>query len=209
MTAPAAMLARRQLRLVALSVLQALPGMAEVESPPVTATAPSQMPYAAVRCGAERKVGATKQQATFTTTSTLEILARVSASTKEAAQDAIEALGYQIEQQLFGAPAFIALVQQVASVSTTTEINGDGSQYQAGIEMSVDCELYEVFDPVLINPGNYPALEGVNLHVDTQRPFDANGIYAGSPFPASIAPAPRASGPDGRDEIAANVDLSQ
>jgi hypothetical protein len=205
MTAPTPVLARRQVRVAAMAALGALTDVT-LESPPVTATAPKQLPHVGVRCGTERKAAEGKRLPKFTTTATIEVIARVSASTKEAAQDALEALAARIEAALFGSVDLIALVQKM-DVTTTTEISGEGSTYLAGVEMSIDCELYEVFDPVLLNPDDYPALQGVNLHVDTARPFDANGIYAASPFPDSVTPAPRTSGPDGRDEIAANIDL--
>ena len=151
-----ATLARRQLRTTLLTALQALVGIT-VESPPTTATAPRQLPYVGLRCGAERKVAEGKRLAKFTTTSTLEILARVAAPTQEAAQDALEQLAGQIEAAVFGDVAFIALVQQL-NVTTNTEISAEGSTFLGGLEMSIDCELYEVFDPTQINP--YPARRG-------------------------------------------------
>lgn len=206
MTAPTPVLARRQVRVAALAALTAALTDVTLECPPVTPVAPKQLPYAGLRCGIERKAAEGKRLAKFTTTATLEVIARVSASTKEAAQDALEALGARIEVALFGSVDLIALVQQM-NATTTTDISAEGSTYLAGLEMSIDCELYEVFEPVVLNPDAYPSLQGINLHLDTQRPYDADGIYAGSPFPDSVTPAPRTSGPDGRDEIAANVDL--
>lgn len=205
----AAMLARRQLRLAALPVLQALTGV-KVESPPVTATAPKQMPYVGLRCGIDRKAAqATQQLATFTTTATLEVIARVSATTGEAAQDAIEDLAYRIEQAVLSLVPLLNLLQKVAAVTTTTEISAEGSAYQAGVEMAFDCEVFEIYDPVVINPGDYPLLEGIDVHIDAGRPYDANGIYTGSPFPASVTPASRTTGPDGRDEGTLVIDLPQ
>lgn len=201
----ATMLARRQLRLAVLAVLQTtLTGVALIESPSATATQPKQMPYVGLRCGNERKVSFAKQLPSFTTTTTLEIIARVAASNAQDAQDAIEALAYQIEQAVLCAPSVITLLQQVAGVTTVTDISGEGSQYQAGVEMSFDCELPEVFEAVITD-----AFEGVNLHVDAVRPFDANGVYLDPPFPASVTPAPRTAGPDGRDEGYITVDLPQ
>lgn len=205
MTAPTPILARRQVRVAALAALNSLVGVT-VESPPATATAPRQLPHVGLRCGTERKVAEGKRLAKFTTTAPLEVIARVSSSTKEGAQDDLEALAARIEVALFGSVDLVGLVQQM-NVTTTTEISAEGSTFLGGMEMSIDCELYEVFDPVQLNPDSYPALQGVNVHVDTQRPFDANGIYAATPFPDSVAPPPRTSGPDGRDEIAANIDL--
>lgn len=206
MTAPTPVLGRRQVRVAALAALTAALPDVTLESPPVTPTAPKQLPYAGLRCGTERKAAEGKRLPKFTTTATLEVIARVSATSKEAAQDALEALAARIEVALFGSVDLVDLVQKM-DVTTTTDISVEGSTYLAGVEMSIDCELYEVFDPVLLNPDNYQSLQGINLHVDTQRPYDANGIYAASPFPDSVTPAPRTSGPDGRDEIAANVDL--
>lgn len=207
MTAP--MLARRQLRTTALAALQAALTGVTVESPPTTATAPDQMPYVGLRCGPERKVSAAKQLPEFTTTCTLEILGRTSAATQESAQDQIEDLANRIELAVFGAPSLIKLLQQISNVASNTEINGEGSLYQAEVQISIDCELFEVFDPTVIAPTNYPGLAGVNVHVDAVRPFDANGIYAPLPFPDSVAPAPRTAGPDGRDEGGLTIDLPQ
>lgn len=206
------MLARRRLRLAALGVLQGLTttaGVAVVESPPATATQPKQMPYIGLRCGIERKAAVAGQMPNFTTTVALEVTARVAATTQQAVQDAIEALGFAIEQALLGAPSVVTLASKVVGVTTTTEINAEGSAYQAESLMAFDFELPEWFDPTQIAPANYPALQGLNLHVDAGRPYDANGIYTGSPFPASVIPAPRASGPDGRDEGYAEIDLPQ
>ncbi len=203
----AAMLARRQLRLAALPALQALTGVT-VDCPPVLSTPPKKMPYVGLRCGTERKAGpVTQQLATFTTTVPLEIIARVSATTKEAAQDEIEALAYRIEQAVLSLVTLTALVQKIAGVTTTTEISGEGSAFQAGIEMIVDCEVFEEFDPTVINADNYPRLEGVNVHVDAGRPFDATGDYPDAPFPDAVPPAPRTSGPDGRDEGSLVIDF--
>lgn len=205
MTAP--ILGRRELRLAVLAVLQALPGITTVESPPATSTQPKEMPYIGLRCGTERKGSFEKQMPEFTTTATLEILVRAAATTREAAQDAIEALANAIELAVFGAPSVIKMLQQVAGVTSTTEINGEGSAYQAETLISIDCEFVEVFDPTVIAPANYPPLEGANVHVDTVHPFDKNGVYLNLPFPASVTPAPRTAGPDGRDEGYLQLDL--
>lgn len=204
MTAP--ILGRRELRLAVQAVLQALPGVT-VESPPATATAPKQMPYIGLRCGTERKASVEKQMPEFTTTATLEILARVAATTAPAAQDGIESLVNSIELAVFGAPSVVKLLQQIASVTSTTEISGEGSAYQAETLIAIDCEFFEVFDPTVIAPANYPALEGVDVHLDAVHPADPTGVYTGSPFPASVTPAPRTAGPDGRDEGYLQIDL--
>ena len=207
MTAP--ILARRELRLAVLAVLQVLPGIAKVDSPPASATQPKEMPYIGLRCGTERKSSVEKQMPEFTTTATLDILLRVFATTAAAAQDGIEDLANVVELAVLGAPTVIKLLQQVAGVTSTTEISGEGSAYQAETLISMDCEMFEAFDPTVISPANYPALQGVNVHVDAGQPFDASGTYAGSLFPGSVTAAPRIAGPDGRDEGTLVIDLPQ
>lgn len=207
MTAP--ILARRGMRLAVLAALRTLPGITTVESPPATATQPKEMPYIGLRCGSERKASQAKQLPTFTTTATIEILIRAAAATKEAVQDAIEALANSVELAVFGAPTVVALMQQAANVTSSTEISGEGSQYQAETLISIDFEMFETFEPAVIAPANYPAFEGVNVHVDAGRPYDANGVYLDPPFPDSVEPAPRTAGPDGRDEGYIEIDLPQ
>lgn len=197
-------IARRDLRLAVKAALQAIDGIT-FESPPTTATAPKQLPYIGLRCGPDRKVGWGKQQlAKFTTTSTMEILARASATTQEGAQDAIESLVALIEDAVFRNVAVLKQISAIPNVNSNTEISGEGSQYQAECQISIDFEMAEVF-----YPAPPPAFEGVNLHVDAGRPFDASGTYTGSPFPASVDPAPRTAGPDGRDEGLLQIDLPQ
>jgi hypothetical protein len=197
-------IARRDLRVAVLAALQTIVGVT-IESPPTTATAPKQLPYIGLRCGPERKVGWGKQQlGEFTTTSTMEILARASAPTEEGAQDAIEALVASVEDAVFTNVAVLKIVSAIPSAASTTEISGEGSLYQAECQISIDFEMTEVFEPA-----PPPAFEGVNVHVDAGRPFDASGTYTGTPFPASVRPAPRTAGPDGRDEGLLQIDLPQ
>lgn len=77
----------------------------------------------------------------------------------------------------------------------------------AELLMHIEVEFYqgpEAFFPIVAVP-----LDSIGLHVDTAQPFDPNGTYANPPFPASVHPAPRTSGPDGRDEGALNINLPQ
>lgn len=200
-------LARRQIREAVKAVLTVLTGVT-VESPGDWDTPPGKLPNIKLRCGTERKQSVTKSMPEFTTTVTLEVLARVVASTDVDAQDQIEALGQIIEQAILGAPAFIKILQQVSSITTVTEITSEGQRHLAGIQMLIDCEVFESFDPTEINPSAYPALQEMLIHVDTAKPFDATGTYAAPPFPDSVTPAPRTSGPDGRDEGTLQIDLT-
>jgi hypothetical protein len=77
----------------------------------------------------------------------------------------------------------------------------------AELAMSIEVKFYqgpEVFFPIPTNP-----LQTVDINVDTAAPFDPNGTYANPPFPSAVNPAPRTSGPDGRNEGALTISLPQ
>jgi hypothetical protein len=141
---------------------------------------------------------------------TLEIESRAAGANAAAAQDAIELLDFAIEQALFTNYALVSLVQQM-NIDSETEITADGRVHFGATKMTIRCEICEVFDPLLdapapLQPVAVP-LAGVNLHVDMIGTFDPNGTYLNPPFPSSVTPAPRSSGPDGRDEGALNINF--
>ncbi len=216
---PEPMLARRQVRLAALAALQTIPGLA-VQSPGDWNTPAAKMPAALLRAAAERKDSAVKQIAEFTTTVTLDIGLRVQAATAEAAQDALEALGYAVEQALFTNYALVGLCQQIEGVDVDVEITSEGREHIGGAHMRVNCEVFEAFDPSDAAPALTPwppvvpatvALQTAGIHLDMAAPFDASGTYTPSPdAPAyTPTPAPRTTGPDGRDEAALDITLPQ
>jgi hypothetical protein len=201
-------LARRQLRLSAKAVIAALTGVT-VESPGDWNIVPSKLPNIRVRVPSERKSSSTRSMPTFTTTASLQILATLQAGTADDAQDQIDALGQLIEAAFFSAQPLVRMCQQFTSVNTEVEVTAEGERHIARMLMTVDCEMFESFDPTEINPADYPALQQLNVHVDMLAPFDPSGTYANPPFPDSVTPAPRTSGPDGRDEGRLQIDLPQ
>lgn len=194
--------ARRQLRLLTVAAVQQITGVT-VLSPGDWETPPKNLPEIKVRVPSDRKVSTAKSAPTFTTTVTAEILVRVSGATDVAALDAIEALGAQIEDALFGMVSLISIIQQIASVTTQTLVTADGASHIGASLMSVDFEVFEAFDPSTL--AALPALQQILVNVDTARPFDAVGTYASPPFPGSVNPAPRTVGPDGRNEATLQV----
>ena len=196
--------ARRQIRLLTVAAVQTLTGVT-VLSPGDWETPPKNLPEIKVRAPSDRKVSAAKSAPNFTTTVTVEILARVSGVTDVAALDAIEALGAQIEDAVFGMSSLIAVIQQVASVSTQTLVTADGASHIGAALMSVDFEVFEAFDPSSI--AGLPTLQQILVNVDTVHPFDAAGTYTSLPFPASVTAAPRTAGPDGRNEATLQITL--
>ena len=198
--------ARRQLRLLTVQAVQAFTGVT-VLSPGDWETPSRNFPEIKVRCPSDSKLSVAKAMPSFTTTVTIEILARVSAPTDVAALDAIEALGQRIEDAVFGMAALVRVIQQVASVTTQTAVTSDGLTHIAGALVTVGLEVFESFDPSLIDPSAMQALQTVLVNLDTAHPFDATGTYASPPFPASVTPAPRVTGPDGRNEAGLQITL--
>lgn len=196
-------LARRRLRLTAKAVLEVLTGIS-VDSPGDWKVKPSRLPNIRLRVPSERKASVTKTIPEFTTTVSLEIMAILQAKTAEAAQDQIDALGVIIESAFFRAPTLVQMCQQFSTVSTQVEITAEGVQHEAQMLMTVDCEMFEDFEP-----RGFPALEMIDVHLDLLRPFDPSGTYPDPPFPASVTAAPRTTGPDGRDEGELQITLPQ
>ncbi len=206
------MLARRQIRLAALAALAGnqFTGVT-IDSPGDWATPPEALPAILLRAPDDRKESITKGAPEFTTTCGIEIEARVGAADAAAAQDAIEALCYAVEMALFTNTALMRIVSQVSSVDSRTEITSDGKIHFGGAKMLFSFEVPEMFDSYGqfdTSVGEQPVvLTSFGLHFDAGAPFDATGTYANPMFPAT--PAPRTSGPDGRDEGALDISLPQ
>jgi hypothetical protein len=223
MTAPMQpMLARRQLRLAAVGALTPLQTSAQIatlDTPGDWATPPEKLPAVLLRTGRGRKDSINKGMAEFNTTIILEIEARVEAITAQAAQDAIEALAYAIENALYTDYNVIGMVQQVVSVDEEIEITSEGKRHLGGIKMAITFEMVEIFDPTATPPAltTWPvvppatvSMTSMGIHFDMMGTFDANGTYTppvDSP-PYTPVPAPRTTGPDGRDEAALNLTLT-
>lgn len=205
------MTARRQVRLAVLAALSGASLGATIQCPGDWETPPSKLPAILMRVSGDRKESIMRGPPEFTTTVTVEIEARVEAATAEAAQDALEALCYAIECAIFTNYALTSIIQQVASIDSVIDITADGRRQLGGAMMTFAFELVEVFDPVLQSPVQPVAvpLTEVQLHNDMLGTFDPAGTYANPPFPASVTPAPRTTGPDGRDEGALDINLPQ
>ena len=200
-------MALRQLRLAVLAALNAANLGANIDSPGDWSTPPEKLPAILLRVSQEQKEPVSKGQVQFTTVSGVELEARVEATTAVDAQDAIEDLGARIERALFTNHDLIAMVQQVAWVKSSIDIRSEGKKHIGGIKMLIGFEMYEAFDP--FDAQDPPPLTEIGLHVDLAAPFDAAGTYVNPPFPNAVSPAPRTSGPDGRDEGFLDIQLPQ
>jgi len=216
------MLARRQLRLAVLGAINAVKTSAQIatiDSPGDWNTPPEKLPAVLMRSGRGRRDSLTKGMAEFNTAIVIEIEARVEAATAAAAQDAIEALAYAVENAIFTDYNVIGMVQQVTSVDEEIEITSEGKRHLGGIKMAITFEMVEMFDPGIApqTQTTWPAVEAAivtlasaGIHLDLAGTFDATGTYtppADSP-PYTPVAAPRTTGPDGRDEAALSLPLT-
>lgn len=156
--ADAQMTARRQVRLAVLAALQGAGLGCQIESPGDWTTPPEKLPAILMRATADRKQGAMPGQSEFTTSVTIQIEARIEAGDAGRAQDAIEALSYDIECAVLTNYEVLRIVQQVASVDTTVEISSNGMQHLAGVAMSFAFEVFEFFDPFTQSPNQPVAM---------------------------------------------------
>jgi len=134
----------------------------------------------------------------FTAVAMLTLDVRAMGNTRQDARGGIDRLLDQIEIGLMTDYELRKEVQQFASFESRGNIDSNTGKHIAHYTLDVALEYYE-------GPERYPAipvipLKQVNVNVDVVNRFDANGTYDDAPFPKAIAPAPRTSGPDGRNE---------
>ena len=182
-------------------------------------TSPSSYPLILVHARKERKVSLGPNTPQFDVYTTVEILARTKSGAlvgdagSAAALAAAERLKLQIEVTLINNPAIWAdpaggqRIEQFTSVDSEINTNSEGDMPMAELSMTIEVKFYqgpEFFYPIPADP-----LQTVDIYVDTAQPFDPNGTYPNPPFPSAVTPAPRTSGPDGRNEGALTINLPQ
>lgn len=99
--------------------------------------------------------------------------------------------------------SFADLFEQIDKVETFTEearVETENHVMSATIE--IVGHISERFEPVIRD-----ALNGIDLYIDSVNIFSPGGTFTGEPFP--VPSAPRTTGPDGRTEIPASIDLTQ
>ena len=210
------MLARRQLRLAVVASVGSICNT--VSSPGIWPIPVELLPALLINVPNESKISLGRNVVEFNTSASILIQGQVTASTPEAAQDAIELLAYQVENAVFENYSVNLMIQQFTSVQTETDITSDGKQPLAGFRMTIVAEMFESFDQMLapavastwpIVPAAAVQLTGINVHLDAANVFDPAGTYSNPTFPTSVNPAPRTSGPDGRDEGSLQITLPQ
>ncbi len=160
----------------------------------------------------------------YNVTATLRIAVRVEVQElprnggAEVATVELEDFQRRIERILINNPAIMQRVQQFPFIRSEIFDDGEAESNLAELVMDVGIEFYqgpEYFYPIddqpdpgegfdaateiaAISPVN-PLLE-VGVTHDLVNVADPTGIYPDSPYPATVVPAPRRTGPDGRAE---------
>jgi hypothetical protein len=215
------MLARRMLRLAVLAALEPLKvsvGVKNIDSPGVWPTPQEKLPALLVNVPTEQKQAIGKGMANFTTTVSITVQGQLSKSSPEEALDALDALAFAVENAVLTDYWITRTVERFTSVATESEVTSEGGPHLAGFRMTLVGEMFETFDPTFVQPAGSPwppqspvivPLTSMGIHMDTAQPFDASGTYPDPPFPDAVQPAPRTTGPDGRDEGALDIQLPQ
>jgi hypothetical protein len=170
-----------------------------------------KMPALLVYTFSERKEGISQAGTApmFRTTLTLVVEAKVEEAGQEAAEQALDDLMGAVEHVMLTSAPWVQRFEQISGVQIEITLNPEGAGKSSaknvfGAKLGFDLVYTEVFEPLITQP-----LTGVNLHVDAAGgPVDLTGTYT-PPFNYPVPPAPRTEGPDGREEIAAQIDLTQ
>lgn len=152
----------------------------------------------------------------FTTTATVPILAKVAGKASpgdggaNAVRLALRRLKRQIKLAVFNSDAILGdngPVQQISGVRSDQKITATGRGQVGEVLLEFDFEFYE--NRASFCPPPEPSVTEVEIHVDLTNVYDLAGTYPNPPFPAAVEPAPRTSGPDGRDEGALLITLPE
>jgi hypothetical protein len=164
------------------------------------------MPALLISCKRERKESMTRAQPNFTTTAYIRVDARLEDTNEGDAQDSMNALCDQVEQAILTNHDIIEQLQQISSVETQMDIVSEGGKHVAQAVIEFGMEFYQSQEDYYA-PVNPPQLNEITVQADLTNHFDPSGTYPDPAFPDSVKPAPRTSGPDGRNEGAIDIAL--
>lgn len=183
--------ARRQIRQACVTALQAAVTAnlftATIQSPGDWNVPPEKLPAILLRTPTDNGRSGGKIEPNFRREVTLEIKAFAAGQTTDsAAQDQIEQLDAWIEQTLFTNAPLLALIEQVASDETVTDIRSDGAQHFAGVAKRIVFETFEDFEPTIT-----PTLQEVTVSVVAEIATNAATVIGNNvlTFAAGAMPA--------------------
>lgn len=191
---------------------------ANVFSPRDWPTGDALYPCLLLQTPQEDKTSLGRATPMYTVVGTLRVTARVQNVSEIQAEADLETLRGQIEGALIGNPALMMTVQQIAWVRSAMKVSADGDYHLGELMLEFGLEFFQGPDDFYPNPG-VPLTE-VKIVTDLGNVFDATGVYPPSSAadvpdadltgtPEGGLPAPRTSGPDGRNEGIIVVTLPQ
>lgn len=131
----------------------------------------------------------------FYTTATIMVGGKVEGLDEMAVKADLSTLRGQIKTAVLTSYDIVRQVEQIAAVRSQVAVSAETKKHVGELRMEFAFTYPEDFEPAIGDE-----LQGMDVHVDTIDPFDAAGTYPDPPFPDAVQPAPRTSGPDGRDE---------
>lgn len=169
-------------------------------------TGADAQPFLLIESGTERKVltvaGGSPE---YDVTATIGVSIRVQARGEAAALTQLDALERLVCVALLAQPDALTDLpgfDRVGAIIRNSSMSTEGDRIEAQTSLAFDC-LWTEFYP----PATPDALLRLHVRLDAIEPFDPTGPYPPlDDFPAPAEP-PRTSGPDGRPEIGANIDL--
>jgi len=142
-------LSRKEVELLTIRTLLAANTMAadRVYEPRPWPATTALFPMIIASAPRDRKISLTRGQLQFLTTISLVVVGRVTASSAEDAQLALDTLAGEIEEALFTAPGFAGQFQQFATVETASSVNAEGRSWIGECAITLDCELVQTWEP--------------------------------------------------------------
>lgn len=120
----------------------------------------------------------------------------------EEASQAINSMIVQVQLALLEDPAWNRMPENIESMRCSRTFTKGDSLVVADGRIEFVMTWMERYQTRITD-----VLTGATLRVDTARPFDRTGIYPPPNPPYPVPEPPRASGPDGRIEIGAVIEL--
>lgn len=176
-----------------------------VFSPRDWPTSPVQTPIVLVQSPTETSESMGPNASAFNVTTSARVIGRLTSladvgdTGAEAVQAALDIFARQIKVAVVNAYNARALaIEEITRITITTKVSAEGERHVG--ECAVDFEMRfpefaDDYGPDVTNP-----LDELAIYTDLINLADPTGTYVNPPFPASVTPAPRAEGPDGRTE---------
>lgn len=170
------------------------------------------LPILLVQAPEERKTSLGPNAPSFDVVTTVRVIGRLTfkASVNDAAAAAalaaLQTFQRQIEIAVINAYDLMQVISEFPTIDTKLEVKSEGDQPIAELTMDFAVKFYqgpEAFAQPVTNP-----LEEFAAYGDLLNVFDPNGTYT-PPFDYTVPDAPRTTGPDGRVEIGAVIELPQ